>query len=72
MDCLAHAHVDGVVCKYFYSGMPSVLYKMSFNHLRQFDDWRCRPHNSTVIIHSLHIKYCYDKDFLSEDGCILK
>lgn len=71
-DCLSYARPCRVVCKYFVSGAPAVVYSMPFGGLGHFDEWRYRKENQNKVVVSLHIMYKYDSDFLSEDGRILK
>lgn len=71
-DCLTYAHPSLVVIKYFISGQPSQVYMSNFGSLSAFDSWRYEKVNQNKVVVSLHIKYRYDENFLSEDGRILK
>lgn len=71
-DCLTYAHPERVVIKYFIDGMPSHVYISQFGSLSAFDAWRYLKTNRNKVVVSLHIKYRYESDFLSEDGRILK
>lgn len=71
-DCLSYAKVIKVICKYFISGTPDIIYQMPFPSLSCYDDWRYQQSNQNKVVVSTHLLYDYDKDFLSEDGCILK
>lgn len=71
-DCLTYAHPSLVVIKYFISGQPSHIYMSNFGSLSAFDSWRYKTENQNKVVVSLHIKYRYEEDFLSQDGRILK